>query len=315
MRCPKCGLENPEGGIHCDCGYNFGTGLKEPKPVAYTGTRMKTCPTCHQNYPDDDEYCMQDGTKLVPEIREERECPYCAEPILKKARVCKHCGRDVEPLAKPETPAPSITPASPNAESPSRPSEASGSSEADRPASTPDLLGSDRSLRHDILNTTPGVGKRRTMFVIGGMLLLAYIVARIGGCEGPVSQPPPTVTNLSQPSNQTEQEAEAAREAQSLRDSAAAREGELARKTQEAKDLQERKGKLAHSNSKLVKDLQAIIDARDERIDSRIRNKMQECLIAGWPDDNDPTFDSRGNVRADCIETYRNAMDIFNTVD
>lgn len=32
-------------------------------------------------------------------VREERECPYCAEWILKKARVCKHCGRDVEPLA------------------------------------------------------------------------------------------------------------------------------------------------------------------------------------------------------------------------
>lgn len=31
--------------------------------------------------------------------RDERDCPFCAEPILKKARVCKHCGRDVEPLA------------------------------------------------------------------------------------------------------------------------------------------------------------------------------------------------------------------------
>ena len=30
-------------------------------------------------------------------VRDERECPFCAEPILKKARVCKHCGRDVEP--------------------------------------------------------------------------------------------------------------------------------------------------------------------------------------------------------------------------
>jgi DNA-directed RNA polymerase subunit RPC12/RpoP len=30
--------------------------------------------------------------------RFERECPYCAELILAKARVCKHCGRDVEPL-------------------------------------------------------------------------------------------------------------------------------------------------------------------------------------------------------------------------
>ena len=31
-------------------------------------------------------------------VREERDCPYCAERILAKARVCKHCGRDVEPL-------------------------------------------------------------------------------------------------------------------------------------------------------------------------------------------------------------------------
>lgn len=29
-------------------------------------------------------------------VREERECPYCAELILKKAKVCKHCGREVE---------------------------------------------------------------------------------------------------------------------------------------------------------------------------------------------------------------------------
>jgi predicted lipid-binding transport protein (Tim44 family) len=28
-------------------------------------------------------------------VRDERECPFCAEPILRKARVCKHCGRDV----------------------------------------------------------------------------------------------------------------------------------------------------------------------------------------------------------------------------
>jgi len=29
--------------------------------------------------------------------REERDCPYCAERILARARVCKHCGRDVAP--------------------------------------------------------------------------------------------------------------------------------------------------------------------------------------------------------------------------
>lgn len=42
-------------------------------------------------------------TPLVPPsstaTRDERECPFCAEPILKKAKVCKHCQRDVEPLA------------------------------------------------------------------------------------------------------------------------------------------------------------------------------------------------------------------------
>lgn len=27
-----------------------------------------------------------------------RECPFCKEPILRQAVVCKHCGRDVEPL-------------------------------------------------------------------------------------------------------------------------------------------------------------------------------------------------------------------------
>jgi uncharacterized membrane protein YdbT with pleckstrin-like domain len=30
--------------------------------------------------------------------REERDCPYCAERILVRAKVCKHCGRDVAPL-------------------------------------------------------------------------------------------------------------------------------------------------------------------------------------------------------------------------
>ena len=31
-------------------------------------------------------------------IREERDCPYCAERVLARARVCKHCGREIEPL-------------------------------------------------------------------------------------------------------------------------------------------------------------------------------------------------------------------------
>jgi uncharacterized membrane protein YdbT with pleckstrin-like domain len=34
---------------------------------------------------------------IDPAGRVERDCPFCAEPILARARVCKHCGRDVEP--------------------------------------------------------------------------------------------------------------------------------------------------------------------------------------------------------------------------
>ena len=37
-------------------------------------------------------------TRSEPGVREERDCPYCAERILAKAKVCKHCGREVEPL-------------------------------------------------------------------------------------------------------------------------------------------------------------------------------------------------------------------------
>lgn len=66
---------------------------------------MKTCPTCQQTYPDDVESCPKDGARLSAEFRDERECPYCGQTILKKARVCKHCGRDVEPMVTDGAPA------------------------------------------------------------------------------------------------------------------------------------------------------------------------------------------------------------------
>jgi uncharacterized membrane protein YdbT with pleckstrin-like domain len=37
-------------------------------------------------------------TAGTPDARVERECPHCAERILARARVCKHCGRDVVPV-------------------------------------------------------------------------------------------------------------------------------------------------------------------------------------------------------------------------
>jgi uncharacterized membrane protein YdbT with pleckstrin-like domain len=38
------------------------------------------------------------GAAQPDEPRVERDCPYCAERILARARVCKHCGRDVAPV-------------------------------------------------------------------------------------------------------------------------------------------------------------------------------------------------------------------------
>jgi len=38
-------------------------------------------------------------TPAATPTRAERECPYCAETILARAKICKHCGKEVEPLA------------------------------------------------------------------------------------------------------------------------------------------------------------------------------------------------------------------------
>jgi formylglycine-generating enzyme required for sulfatase activity/DNA-directed RNA polymerase subunit RPC12/RpoP len=88
---------------------------------------MKTCPTCQQTYSDDIESCPHDGARLATEFREERECPYCAERILRKARVCKHCGHDVDPLAGTGIAAQAASPALPEriVETPTTPPQAS----------------------------------------------------------------------------------------------------------------------------------------------------------------------------------------------
>lgn len=39
---------------------------------------------------------QQDAPASLP--RDERECPYCAERILAKARICRFCQREVEPV-------------------------------------------------------------------------------------------------------------------------------------------------------------------------------------------------------------------------
>ena len=95
---------------------------------------MKTCPACQQTYPEDFDSCPRDGSRLVPESRDERECPYCAEMILKKAHVCKHCGRDVEPLGEGDSSVQTPLPATPQAISPAAQSQASGRATTVRPS-------------------------------------------------------------------------------------------------------------------------------------------------------------------------------------
>ena len=37
----------------------------------------------------------------APNVSSVRKCPFCAETILREAKVCKHCGREVEPVIAP----------------------------------------------------------------------------------------------------------------------------------------------------------------------------------------------------------------------
>jgi hypothetical protein len=45
-----------------------------------------------------DEVTTTSQQRSSSKARDERECPYCAERILRKARVCKHCNREVQPI-------------------------------------------------------------------------------------------------------------------------------------------------------------------------------------------------------------------------
>ncbi len=62
---------------------------------AYGKYKCPNCGALAKNVPYSGEpatMTSQTGTKTQ---RIERPCPWCAEPILVQATVCKHCGRDV----------------------------------------------------------------------------------------------------------------------------------------------------------------------------------------------------------------------------
>jgi hypothetical protein len=71
--------------------------------------KYATCPRCKArdsaiplNSPEARWFAAHDALASEPQPetrREERACPWCAEQVLKAARVCKHCGRDIEVTA------------------------------------------------------------------------------------------------------------------------------------------------------------------------------------------------------------------------
>ena len=135
---------------------------------------MKTCPICQQAYSDCVEFCARDGARLSGEVRDERECPYCAERILKKARVCRYCGRNVEPLVKPDTQTPPLAMPEVMGEPPA--AEAEGSQPA-VPAGPPPPA---KPPQFEILSEPPTklkpilLGAGAVALVVAGVMLLAH---------------------------------------------------------------------------------------------------------------------------------------------
>lgn len=58
------------------------------------GARRHLTPAVPQQIP-----APSSASSISQAALSQRECPWCAETILSKARVCKHCGRDVEPVS------------------------------------------------------------------------------------------------------------------------------------------------------------------------------------------------------------------------
>lgn len=70
-KCPRCGVENSFAPVDSPEGKRL-VGAAAPSATVPQST--------------------------TPPKRNERSCPWCAEPILAEARVCKHCQREVVPI-------------------------------------------------------------------------------------------------------------------------------------------------------------------------------------------------------------------------
>ena len=112
--CQEC-ISNPEGKAkyYCNACHSFSAiGLKKGNGwielvlyffwiapgIIYSIWRRSgpppVCPVCrsHALVPAS---VAKPNTSAGADAREEVECPFCAEKILAKARLCKHCGKEV----------------------------------------------------------------------------------------------------------------------------------------------------------------------------------------------------------------------------
>ena len=86
---------------------NYGTltitgtgGTKESFPMIHSPMEFRRQVQSQVVALEDRRLATPSGPAMVSsgEGRVERECPYCAEKILAKAKVCKHCGKEVQPV-------------------------------------------------------------------------------------------------------------------------------------------------------------------------------------------------------------------------
>lgn len=54
-----------------------------------------TCPGCKKDIPDNSIVCPECNLYILIALKNQKDCPYCAERIEIDAYVCKHCKRDL----------------------------------------------------------------------------------------------------------------------------------------------------------------------------------------------------------------------------
>jgi hypothetical protein len=99
-RCPSC--EKIVHGVGDTCPYC--TGAMNGQPLPEGQVRPCSNPKCFNTLTGDQTKCACGTFTPLPDPEvesDERECPECAELIKKRAKKCKHCGSEVEPMLTP----------------------------------------------------------------------------------------------------------------------------------------------------------------------------------------------------------------------